>query len=189
MSKSSLERWLHGPLVALALLYVLFEEWLWRRCVTWLRRLIARAHLAVLERWIGRAPSYVALALLLIPFAALLPFKLLGVLAIAHGYPVGGLLAVIAAKVTGTALFAWLFELTEPALMRVPWMARVRRWVDDVRARAHAWLATQPSYRHARVLFARLRRPGALRRQVHAVYRLHLWRKMRAQRARRAAAH
>jgi hypothetical protein len=41
-----------------------------------------------------------------------------------------GALLVVAAKVVGTALVARLFTLTRPALMQLPWFARLhRRWI------------------------------------------------------------
>ncbi len=39
------------------------------------------------------------------------------------------LAVVVAAKLLGTAVLAWLFALTQPALMRMPWFAAgYRRW-------------------------------------------------------------
>jgi hypothetical protein len=59
-----------------------------------------------------------------------------------------GLSVLVAAKFIGTALLAWLFSLTQPALMRLAWFARwYPRWkawkdrvMDDVR-RSAMWQA------------------------------------------------
>jgi hypothetical protein len=53
----------------------------------------------------------------------------------AKGHAALGLTLVIAAKVTGTAIAARLFQLTEPALMRLAGFARIyppwKRWKDQ----------------------------------------------------------
>ena len=69
-----------------------------------------------------------------------------------------GLALVIAAKITGTAIAARLFQLTEPALMRLGWFARIylpfKRWKDNLLAQ----IRQSAVWRMVRVLKVRIRR-------------------------------
>ena len=82
-----------------------------------------------IEAAIARLPPPAALAVLLLPTLGLLPVKLLALWLIATGEALAGLAVVVAAKLVGTAVLAWLFALTQPALMRMP---VVRRGVPAV---------------------------------------------------------
>jgi hypothetical protein len=116
-----------GVLVALLLL---FEEWGWEP----LQRLMARiGRLPVLrqiEALIARLPPWAALVALALPSLLLVPAKLGALWLIASGQKMLGVLAIIFAKLIGTALVARLFALTRPALMQVAWFAALYgRWV------------------------------------------------------------
>ncbi|MEY2654855.1 MAG: hypothetical protein RLZZ524_1883, partial [Pseudomonadota bacterium] len=133
-TRSGLLRWLLTPLrTALGLLLalvILFEEWGWaplQRAMAWIGALPV---LRQVERWIAGLPPYGALALFVAPSAALLPIKLLALWLIGQGHAGLGLGVIIAAKLAGTAILARLFALTQPALMRLAWFARLyTRWV------------------------------------------------------------
>jgi hypothetical protein len=121
-------RWLAQRLKSLLILpvalLILFEEWGWeplKRAMAWLMRW---PPLAWLERGIARLPPYAALLVFFTPTLLLLPVKLAALWLIGHGQAALGLLVVIVAKVAGTALIAWLFHLTQPALMQLAWFAR-----------------------------------------------------------------
>ncbi len=121
--------WLKAPLRLLLALVILFEEWGWEP----LQRLMARvAQLPVLrqlEALIARAPPWAALLVFLIPGLLLLPVKIGALWLIAHGQRLLGLAVIVVAKLVGTAVAARLFTLTRPALLRMPWFARLyARW-------------------------------------------------------------
>jgi hypothetical protein len=141
-----------------AALVVLLEEWLWEP----IRRLMARFATLPLVRGlsagIARLPARWAAVVFLGPVLALVPFKLTGLWLIAHGQLALGLSVFIAAKLLGTALFAWLFSLTRPTLLGVPWFARLYAWVLGVRDTVHHWLRRQRTYRLARYWLRRLKR-------------------------------
>jgi hypothetical protein len=66
---------------------------------------------------------------------------------------------VIAAKISGTAMAARLFQLTEPALMRPAWFARLygpwKRWKDRMLAQVRdsaAWRAVRQIKRQLRAM-------------------------------------
>ena len=115
--------------VGLLALLILFEEWGWeplRRALTWLGRIPVMRRI---EAVVARLSPPAALAVLLLPTLGLLPVKLLALWLIAHGAALTGLAVVVAAKLIGTAVLAWLFSLTQPALLRMPWFAAgYRRW-------------------------------------------------------------
>lgn len=160
-----LKRVLTPPFILLAALLLWFWEWLWEP----LERLMAR-----LGRWpllrqadglIAGAPPYAALACFLIPGAALLPFKLVGLYFIAHGAPLLGIATFLAAKVVGTALLAHVFSLTRPQLLQIAWFARAYAAVVAFRNRVFATLHQHPLYRRTRArLLATRRRFRHLRR-------------------------
>jgi hypothetical protein len=110
-------------------LVILFEEWGWeplQRALAWVGRLPG---LRWAERRIQTLPPYCALGLFLLPTLLLLPVKLLALWLIGQGKVFAGTLVILSAKVVGTAIVARLFTLTQPALMRMGWFAKLYgRW-------------------------------------------------------------
>ena len=115
---------------------LLFEEWGWDP----LARLVAQfARLPIwarAENSVRRLPPWGAVLVFFSPMLLLFPVKLLGLFLLAEGHAKSALLLLLAAKVTGTAILARLFQLVEPALMRIPWFARWyprwKAWKDNV---------------------------------------------------------
>lgn len=120
-----------APLLALLLI---FEEWGWEPLARLLGRLSRLPLWAQLEALIARLPPYVALITFTAPVLMLLPLKLLALYWISQGHTLLGLTVVLAAKMLGTAAVAWLFKLTQPALMQLAWFAhgygRWKLWKD-----------------------------------------------------------
>lgn len=114
---------------ALIALVILFEEWGWeplKRAMAWVARW---PPLAWIERRVAALPPYAALAVFLGPTLLLLPVKFGALWLIGQGQALLGALLIVAAKLVGTALVARLFQLTQPALLRLAWFARVyARW-------------------------------------------------------------
>jgi hypothetical protein len=121
-----------APLV----LVVLFEEWGWEPLARAFAALGRLPWLGQLERRIARLPPWAALLAFGVPVLTLIPIKLLALYFFGQGHMVLGLSLVVAAKLTGTALAARLFQLTEPALMQMRWFARLytpwKNWKDRV---------------------------------------------------------
>ena len=148
-------RWLVR--VVLALL-ILFEEWGWEP----LRRVFALfARLPVIRQFealLKRLPPRWALVVLLLPSLLILPVKLLAVWLVAEGRVTLGIAVIVAAKLIGTALLAWLFQLIRPALMQLPWFARVyERWACW-KAQLLAWVRASAVWRSARAIKLRVKR-------------------------------
>jgi hypothetical protein len=74
-------------------------------------------------------PPYAALLVFFAPMVALFPVKVFGLWLIGEGRGFLGVGIIVVAKVAGTAVVARLFMLTHPALMQLPWFARLYgRW-------------------------------------------------------------
>ena len=122
--------------IALApvLLVLLFEEWGWEPLAKAFARLGKLPLWARLESLVTRLPPWGALLVFGVPVITLIPIRFLALYLFGQGHMATGLTLVIAAKVTGTAIAARLFQLTEPALMRLAWFARLympyKRWKD-----------------------------------------------------------
>lgn len=150
-------RLLKSLATAIAVVLILFEEWLWEPLK---RLMLAVSRLPVirlLAGFISRLPPFAALVLYLVPVVVLLPFKIAGLWLIGQGHSLLGVSTFLGAKVVGTALLAWLFSLTKPALMQIGWFARAYGWVTELSAAAHAWLHRQPIYQATKALLAKIR--------------------------------
>jgi hypothetical protein len=141
---------LKSLLVFLAALVILFEEWLWdplKRFMDCFSRLPLVRQLA--EAIANLSPRMAALVYL-VPMVALVPFKITGLWLIARHHALLGVFTFLSAKFVGTALFAWLFSLTRPALMQIAWFAKGYQVVHRISVSAHAWIHRQPVYRWIR---------------------------------------
>ena len=124
-----LKRLLHAALTPLLVALLLFEEWGWEPLARLAARLNRLPVWAALERWIAGLPPYAALAMFCTPALALFPLKLLALYWVGQGHVAAGLAVILGAKVVGTAMVARLFQLTQPALMRLAWFAHgYGRW-------------------------------------------------------------
>jgi len=162
-------RLLRHLFIVLAALVLLFEEWGWEPLAALLRRLARLPLWAWMERRIAALPPWGAIAIFAAPAVALLPVKLLALFLIGRGHALMGLGVLLAAKLLGTALLAWLFTLTQPALMQLAWFARWyprwKNWKDGVIGMVKASLLWQSMRRwkeQARAQWAEFRRRHGL---------------------------
>ncbi|MDQ1832611.1 hypothetical protein [Massilia scottii] len=159
-----------APLVYLAALILLLEEWLWDTG-TRIGAVIARwPPVRELDARIRALPPYWALCAFALPAVLLFPVKLLALIAIANGHAVIGVLVIALAKIGGAAALTRLYSLTLPSLLTLAWFAR---WHGAFMAFKDKWvgalkgtLAYQRSRRAALGLRRRMRRAAeALRRR------------------------
>lgn len=137
----SLKTLLLRLLGAVLALVLVFEEWGWELLAAAAARLARLPLWGWLERRIARLPPWAALLTFGLPMLLLLPVKLVAVYLFGAGHYSTGLALLVGAKLAGTAVLARLFQLTQPALMRLPWFARwYPRWkawkdalLDEVR--------------------------------------------------------
>lgn len=124
------------PLLFVAGLVILVEEALWR--LSGLLALLGKFPVFhAIEDCIRRLPPWGAMALFGIPSLCLAPVKFLALYWMAGGHPILGISTIITAKITGTAVVARLFQLTQPQLLTIGWF----RWTYDhfMRLRAAAY--------------------------------------------------
>lgn len=158
------------PMLVIAALVLLFEEWFWERSNAGFARLAQLPILRSVERWTRARPRGQALALFVLPLVVIYPCKVIALLAVGAGYVTAGLIAFIAAKLVATALFARLYRLTEPAIVQFRCVRACRDRFLRMRRYIHHWLNLRPAYRRAR---CRLRsQKASLTRSYRAAYRL-----------------
>lgn len=150
-------RLLKSIVLTLAAGIILFEEWMWDPLKRLMLRFSRLPLIRDLAHWLSRLSPRAALATYLTPMALLLPFKIAGLWLLAHGHALLGLCVFLAAKVVGTALFAWLFSLTRPALLEIVWFARAYHAIQEIGDRARAFLRRQAVYRRMRLALRQLR--------------------------------
>jgi hypothetical protein len=113
-----------SPLVYLAALLLLMEDWFWDLGLGLVKLVVAWPPLKALELRIVALPPYPALCAFVLPAMLLLPVKILALLAIASGHPFSGVAVIVVAKIGGAALVARLYILTLPKLLTLAWFAR-----------------------------------------------------------------
>lgn len=174
--ESKPKRLLTSPFIVLAALLLWFWEWLWEPLERIMARIGQLPVLRLAEAWISRSPRYLALACFLIPGAALLPFKLLGLYFLGHGAPLLGVGTFLAAKVVGTALVARIFALTRPQLMEIGWFARTYGVLVRFKHYVFDTLHQHPVYQRTRALLLALRlRLRVVRRHGLFAHSLRRW--------------
>ena len=132
-------RRLFRPLLILLALVFLFEAWLWSHLapvVAWVvAHIPLRAMKARLRALIDRLPPAATLVVFIVPVLLLLPLKFLGLWMLAHGSWLGALGVLAFAKMLSVGVTAFIFDVTQPKLMQMPWF----RWLYDRVMAGLAW--------------------------------------------------
>jgi hypothetical protein len=131
-----------APLVHLAALVLLLEQWTWDVGVRIAAAVSRWPPLQALEARVRRLRPYPALCVFAVPILVLMPVKLLALVAIAYGYPVSGIAGFVFAKLGGAVVITRLYTLTLPSLLSLAWFARWHnrlaivkdRWIGRLRA-------------------------------------------------------
>lgn len=149
---------LRGVVRLVLALVILFEEWGWEPLQRVMAAIGRLPVLRQLEAVVRRLPPYLALVVFFLPGLMLLPIKLLALWLIGIGRPGLGLSVIVLAKVVGTAVVARIFALTQPALMSLPWFARLYgRWTAWKESLL-VWVRASAVWRSARAIKLRIRR-------------------------------
>ncbi|TFW29515.1 hypothetical protein [Massilia horti] len=147
-----------APLIQLAALVLLLEDWFWDLGARLAGVLERWAPLRALEERVSALPPYPALCLFVLPGLLLLPVKLLAVVAIARGHAMAGIATIVLAKVGGAAVVARVYVLTLPNLRRLGWFARLHNWFIAAKTSLISRLRASRGYRQARWQMRKLRR-------------------------------
>ncbi|MBN9281792.1 MAG: hypothetical protein J0H37_05950, partial [Hyphomicrobium denitrificans] len=152
---------MRGSIIAalnvIAALLVLFEEWGWRPLSAFIARLAKYAPIAAVERLIASLPPYVALFVIALPTALLLPLKFVAVWLLANNHFASATMLFVGAKLASTALIARVFILTKPALMRIGWFARLYEWFVPWKDALFAEIRASWVWRYSRMLKTRIK--------------------------------
>lgn len=173
-----IKRILTYPLIAVAAIVLLFEEWLWHRLIDFGDRLARLPALARIEAWIAGMPPYGAMAFFLVPALTLLPIKVVALYLLSHGHGFLGLTFIVFAKIFGTAWAARIYHLTSAQLVKIHWFATFHasflakktallRWLRAQRA----WIAVHDLLREIK-LTLKSQKPGCGRRWYAARRRI-----------------
>jgi hypothetical protein len=149
-----------APLVYLAALLLLLEDWLWDLGSRLIRFIVSWPPLKALEIRIRALPPYPALCAFVLPAILLFPVKVLALVAIASGHALSGVAAIVVAKIGGAALVARLYTLTLPALLTLAWFARWHNKFMAVKERWIGRLKATDAFRRISMLAALMRAAG-----------------------------
>jgi hypothetical protein len=133
-------RRLFKPLWVLLAVIFLIEAWLWDHLEPLVKWVVARIPLRAFKQWLAEKIDTLSPAMTLIVFVVpailLFPLKLLALWLLAHQYWVGAIATVVFAKFLGVGVTAFIFDLTRPKLLKMPWFARLYDFVMALRAKA-----------------------------------------------------
>ena len=140
------KRLILSPLIWLAALIFLLEEFIWDSTARFMARLGALRAVNAIEKHIASLPPRWSLFAFLLPGTILIPAKLIGLHAIAQGHWLIGSITFILAKIAGMALFSRIFNLTRPALLQINWFKGLYNRVMFYRNRIHAYMDSWEAY-------------------------------------------
>jgi hypothetical protein len=146
-----------SPLIYLAALILLMEDWFWDLGLRLIALIVSWPPLKSLERRIIALPPYAALCAFTLPAILLLPVKILALIAIASGHPISGVTVIVVAKIGGAALVARLYILTKPALLSLAWFARWHARFMRLKDRWIGRLKASDAFRRVSMLSAMMR--------------------------------
>ncbi len=163
------------PLIWLAAMVFLFEEFIWDTTARLMAHLGTLTAVRAIEKNISALTSYWAVFAFLLPSSILVPAKLLGLHAIAQGHWLIGSLIFTAAKIIGMALFSRIFNLTRPTLLKIRWFNHVYERVMYYRNLVHAYLDNWPAYQRIKLALSatlkKIRGKGYLIHLLRRIYK------------------
>ena len=144
-----------------------------------MRRLSALPLMAAAEKRLRKLGPWASLGVLVLPATILFPCKLAAVWALSHHRPMLGLTVLVAAKIAGTSVAAYLFDIVRDSARQLVWFDRCYSMAIHALELTRSWLAGQPTYQAARAAVAAMRSRSArllrrlagrsrLRRKLHA---------------------
>lgn len=147
--------------VFFATLFILFEEWVWFKLLRWMKALASLPVFKQIESVIREQNRWVSLILFIIPELAFIPVKLGVVWLFGNNHAYFGVILFIAAKLTGTALFAWMYSVTEAKITQFVFVCYIRDLVLRVRSWAHNWIQQKEAYKKTKLFIATIKQQMA----------------------------
>jgi len=130
------------PLWILLAIIFLIEAWLWDHLEPIVAAVVAALPLRAFKQWLAERVDSLSPAMTLIvfivPVIPLFPLKLAGFWLLAHEYWISALLTIIFAKFLGVGVAAFVFDVTRPKLLEMPWFEKLYDFVIELRRKAMA---------------------------------------------------
>jgi hypothetical protein len=129
------------PLWVLLAIIFLIEAWLWDHLEPIVAWFVGRIPLRAFKQWLAERVDALSPSMTLIVFVApiipLFPLKLAGIWLLAHEYWMSAVFTILFAKFVGVGVAAFVFDITRPKLLEMPWFERLYHFVLMLRAKAH----------------------------------------------------
>jgi hypothetical protein len=136
-----LRRLLRPFWVLLAVIF-LIEAWLWDHLEPIVAWVVAKIPLQAFKQWLAERVDTLSPAMTLIVFVVpvipLFPLKMAGVWLLMHEYWFSAVFTILFAKLLGVGVTAFVFDVTRPKLLEMPWFERIYEFVLTLRAKAKA---------------------------------------------------
>jgi hypothetical protein len=130
------------PLWVLLALIFLVEAWLWDHLEPVVSRVVARIPLRAFKLWLAERVDALSpamtLVVFIVPIIPLFPLKLVGLWLLANEYWLSAILVLLFAKFFGLGVAAFIFDVTRPKLLQMPWFEKLYGWVIALREKARA---------------------------------------------------
>jgi hypothetical protein len=127
--------------VLLAVIF-LIEAWLWDHLEPIVARVVALIPLRAFKQWLSdRVDSLspaMTLIVFIVPIMPLFPLKLAGLWLLTHEYWLSAIGTLLFAKLLGVGVAAFVFDVTRPKLLEMPWFEALYNFVMALRAKAAA---------------------------------------------------
>jgi hypothetical protein len=164
------------PLWVLLAIVFLIEAWLWDRVEPIVAWVVALIPLPRLKKWFADRVEHLSppmtLLVFAVPFVLLAPLNLVEAWLLAHKYFITGTALLVAQKIVGVGIIAFVFDVTREKLLRMDWFRKLYEFVVDLRARAAEIVAPFKATVRRWIVHLRWRAsPGfiqRLRRRMHA---------------------
>jgi len=133
------------PFWVLLAVVFLIEAWLWDHLEPIVARVVAWIPLRAFKAWLSDRVDTLSPAMTLIvffvPVIPLFPLKLVGLWLLANEYWASAIVMIIFAKFVSVGVTAFIFDVTRPKLLEMPWFERTYAFIMALRARAAVLVA------------------------------------------------
>jgi hypothetical protein len=165
------------PIIFVVALFLIFEEWLWKKVLIFMTFLSHWSVVRKIEIYFQGLSGYGALAFLAIPWLMLLPLKFVAMRLMLHHHQLSGLGVLLVAKVLGTAIVARVFTLTRTEVLKIEWFKKLYDFIISLLAWARNWLHQSRAYQMAHFKIMQIKKWWSERRP--RFFRLYLKRQLR----------
>jgi hypothetical protein len=130
------------PIWVLLAIIFLIEAWLWDHLEPVVARVVAALPLRTFKQWLSERVDSLSpamtLVVFIVPIIPLFPLKLVGFWLLTHEYWISAILTIVFAKFLGVGVTAFIFDVTRPKLLEMPWFEKLYEFIMGLRAKAMA---------------------------------------------------